>query len=296
MILSKKYSWNISILVIFVLLASSLIGILTMNFVKQMVSYTNDMHSYYKSYYHAKAGLELSLVEINNAGIWFSNQIWSGDDIFVDNFSCSTCDFDVEIQGKTQYLSDKFWLGTWCGDENAFVLIKWESMALPLFVQEDINNNLEVFDDSDEYNIDLLKYVDELEFNSNQDYDGKFNLWLIVLLDNVVQRDLLFIKSYDWDKQMIRNYFKDYFAYYWDDIFKNKEYLAYLLMTNVDNNESSFCISIDDINEWWLSKMIYIPTMKFFVSSISSFLDKTVWLNAIYSQPIPWFLLNTYSN
>jgi len=55
--------------VIFVLLASSLIGILTMNFVKQMVSYTNDMNSYNKSYYYAKAGLELALVEINNAGI-----------------------------------------------------------------------------------------------------------------------------------------------------------------------------------------------------------------------------------
>jgi len=267
-----------------------------MNFVKQMVSYTNDMNSYNKSYYYAKAWLELALVEIDNAGIWFSNHIWSGDDIFVDNFSCSTCDFDVDIKWKTQYLSDKFWLGTGCSDENAFVLSGWESIAIPLFVQEELELNNNLFVSWVNYNNNLLKYVENINFQKNQDFGREFNLWLIILLDNIVERDLLFIKTYDVDENIIKNYFKDYFGYYWNDSLDNPDYMWYLLITNVENDLASFCLSMNDVNVWWVEKLIYLPTTKFFVSSIAGFLDKTVGLSAIYWQPIPWFLLNTYSN
>ena len=293
--LNNNPKWNISILVIFVLLASSLIGILTMNFVKQMVSYTNDMNSYNKSYYYAKAGLELALVEINNAGIWFANHIWSGDDIFVDNFSCSTCNFDVDIQGKTQYLSEKFWLNTGCSDENAFVLSGWESIALPLFVQKNIISNNDLFSSWISYDNQLLKYIGDIRFENTQDFVWEFNLGLIVLLDNVVQRDLLFVKSLDWSRDMIENYFESYFGYYWDEALDNEEYLAYLLITNVEDDLASFCLSINDLNVGWLDKDMYLSTTKFFVSSIAGFLHKTVGLTAIYGQPIPWFLLNTYA-
>lgn len=51
----KKKSGNISILVIFVLLASSLLGILSMNYVQQMMKQSSAVQSYYKSYYLAKA-------------------------------------------------------------------------------------------------------------------------------------------------------------------------------------------------------------------------------------------------
>jgi hypothetical protein len=69
-----------------------------MNFVKQMVAYTNDMYSYNKSYYYAKAGLELALVEIDNVGIGFSNKILPDDHVFIDNFDCNNCGFDMEIK------------------------------------------------------------------------------------------------------------------------------------------------------------------------------------------------------
>lgn len=291
----KNPKWNISILVIFVLLASSLIGILTMNFVKQMVSYTNDIYSYYNSYYYSKAGLELSLVEISNAGIWFSNEINNEDNIFLDNFDCENCDFDVKIEGKTQYLSDRFWLSTGCNDDNAFVLSEGESIALPLFVQENIESNNDLFSSWISYDNQLLKYVEDIRFENNQDFDWEFNLGLIVLLDNVVQRDLIFVKSIDWSRDMIEDYFEAYFSYYWDEALDNENYLSYLLITNVEDDLASFCLTIDDVNVGWLDKDIYLPTTKFFISSIAGFLDKTVGLSAIYGQPIPWFLLNTYA-
>lgn len=293
--LNNNLKWNISILVIFVLLASSLIGILTMNFVKQMVSYTNDTYSYYKSYYYSKAWLELSLVEIENSGIGFSNDINNEDNIFVDNFVCSSCDFDVKIEGKTKYLSDKFWLSTGCNNKNAFVLSGWESIAIPLFVQNDIKLNNDVFSSWISYDGQLLKYAKYLNFNNNKDFDWEFNLWLVVLLDGVVERDLLFIKSFDWSEDMIKKYFQDYYNYYWENVLSNSSYLAYLIITNIDDDLASFCLSIDDVNIAWLKKNIYISTTNFFVSSIAGFLDKTVGLSAVYSQPIPWFLLNTYA-
>ncbi len=290
----KNPKWNISILVIFILLASSLIGILTMDFIKQMVSYTNDIYSYHKSYYYAKAWLELALTEIDNVGIGFSNFIVDEDSIFVDNFDCVNCNFEVNIEWKTQYLSNNFWMGSGCGDDNAFVLKWWESMVLPMFTQIYPEDNISLFNDDINYDIDILKYRDYLRFITNQDFDGRFNLWLIVLLDGEVQRDLLFMRSLDWWQNMFVKYFEDYNNYYGDRILKNKDYLVYFVLSNIEDWESSFCIHMDTINIWWVEKNIELPTTKFFVSSFGGFLGRTVWLQAIYGQPVPWFLVNTY--
>jgi len=67
----KKKSGNISILVIFVLLASSLLGILSMNFVQQMMKQSAVVHNYYKAYYLSKAGLEISLAQVASRDIGF---------------------------------------------------------------------------------------------------------------------------------------------------------------------------------------------------------------------------------
>ena len=71
----KKKSGNISILVIFILLASSLLGILSMNFVQQMMKQSAVIHSYYKAYYLSKAGIELGLTQIKHRGIGFNYTI-----------------------------------------------------------------------------------------------------------------------------------------------------------------------------------------------------------------------------
>ncbi len=290
----KNPKWNISILVIFVLLASSLIWILTMNFVKQMVSYTNDMYSYNKSYYHAKAGLELALVEIDNAGIWFSNKVRAGDDIFVDNFDCNNCEFDIEIVWKTQYLSDRFWMWSGCNDDNAFVLNGGESIILPLFTQSYTESNFAVFNDEIDYNRDILKYIDHLQFINNQDYQGVFNLWLIVLLDWEIQKDLLFMKSFDGSKDMFQDYFEAYEDYYGDNILQNPNYLMYLVFSNIEEESASFCVHMDDVNVAWKEIEVDLATAKFFVKSIWTYLDKTIGLSAIYGQPIPAFLSSAY--
>jgi len=281
--------------VIFVLLASSLIGILTMNFVKQMVSYTNDMSVYNSSYYYAKAGIELALTEVDSAWIWFSNKISTWSDIFKDNFKCKNCDFNINIIWKTNNLSDKFWLWSTCNDENAFVLQWWESIILPFFVQTGINKNIDAFSDDILYDKSVLRYRDHLNLVSNQDYNGKFNLWLIVVLDNDVQKDLLFMKSLDGSLDMFQQYFQAYDDYYWSDVLGNDDYLVYLVVSNAWEENSSFCIDIDNINIAGKLLNLNISADKFFIKSLWYKWDKVIWLSAIYGQSLPKFLVNSYS-
>ena len=296
----KEIKWNISILVIFVLLISGLIWVLTMNFIKQMLWYTNDIYSYHKSYYYANAWLELALVEIDNAGIWFSNNVWSGDGIFVDNFECINCDFSLNVEGKTQYLSDKFWLNDECGEDNSFALQSGWSLVLPLFTQEEISSNADLFVDEINYNMELLKYTDEFKFINTAEFSSqRFNVWLFILSGGDIQKDLLFIESLNGSEDMISKYFDDYRVYYTQDVFNelinNENYLMYLVISNINEGLASFCIHMYEISSPTGSRVIYLPTANFFVNSLGSIWDKSVWLQAIYRQPVPSFLVNSFN-
>lgn len=57
----KHKKGNISIFVIFILLASSLLGLLSLLFIQKLLRYQNIAIKYYQSYYSAKAGLEIAL-------------------------------------------------------------------------------------------------------------------------------------------------------------------------------------------------------------------------------------------
>ncbi len=288
-----KIKGNISILVILVLLASSLIWVLTMNFLKQMISYTNDAYSYHKSYYFAKAGLELALVQVDNSGIWFSNILSGKDSIFSDNFVCDNCWFDVDIKWLTQYLSNKFWLSTGCDDNTAFFIKWWESIIIPMFSQRSPISNYSVFDQNIQYNFDLLKYRNYMTFVKNQPYNWNINLWLIILSGDDIQRDFLFIKSYDTTQDVFQKYFKEFDDFYWDLLNKNN-YFSYVIISNSSQEDLSFCVRLDDFNQWWVLKSAFLPTMNFFISSIWNFMGRDIGLQAIYGQPVPSFLANTY--
>jgi len=294
--------WNISILIIFVLLISGVIGILTMNFIKDMLWYTGDFYNYNKAYYYANAGMELALTEIDNSGIWFSNSVWSGDDIFVNNFECVGCDFSLDIEWKTQYLSDKFWLSDECGHDNSFVLQSGWSLVLPLFTQIEVSGNAGLFElDEIEYNRELLKYIDEFEFINNSEFwSQRFNVWLFVLSGSSIKRDLLFIESLDGDKNMISKYFDDYIDHYTQSVFNelihNQNYLMYLIISNINEDVAYFCVHMEDVfTPHGHSNIVQLPTANFFVNSFGRIWEKSVWLQAIYRQPVPSFLVNSFN-
>ncbi len=139
-----KKQWNITILVIFVLLASGIIGMLTMHFVRQIAYSNKILNAYYKSYYLARAGVEISLTQINTHGVWFDYAIHTGDYLVQDNFDCApNCSIQTEIFGKSPYINQSAWNQTWCNSWNSVQLAKWESLILPLFIDDfNASNNI----------------------------------------------------------------------------------------------------------------------------------------------------------
>ena len=131
-IVYMKKKWNISILVIFVLLASSLLGILSMNFVQQMMKQSAVVNSYYKAYYLSKAWIELWLTAIRHRGIWFDYTMNTGDKIVIDNFfSGFAYSLSANISGTASSLSKKFRQSSGC--EYPYVLTGGDSLIVPLF-------------------------------------------------------------------------------------------------------------------------------------------------------------------
>ena len=126
---------NISILVIFVLLASGVIGVLTMHFVRQMLYYNGAVNTHYKSYYMARAGLELSLTQVQHRGVGFEYQVKPEDAIITENFTCSPqCNVETEIFSQSAYHNTNPRVSTGCSEGNSFVLAPGDSLVLPLFV------------------------------------------------------------------------------------------------------------------------------------------------------------------
>jgi hypothetical protein len=119
---------NISLLVIFVLLASSLIALLAMNQIQHLLSYGAMTNNYFRAHYLAKAGLELALTEtsLREAGFQMGEQqgILSGDAVVISNvlagYEGFQPFFSVHLQARTN---------AWSGE-----LAVGESMVIPLFL------------------------------------------------------------------------------------------------------------------------------------------------------------------
>ena len=130
---NRKLKWNISVMVILILLACSLMGILTIIFLRSLIVYTDDSYGYYKSYYMAKAWLELALTEMDNTDVGFQNSVNSWDAIVVNNFTCPWCSFTSEIKWRSGFIWNYFWKSNECSEDNKLIIPAWWSMVLPMF-------------------------------------------------------------------------------------------------------------------------------------------------------------------
>lgn len=287
----KNPKWSISIVIIFVLLISALIWVLTMNFVKQMLLDTWDLYAYHKAYYHAKAWLELSLIEIDNSGIGFSHKL-EDSDFFVDNFECDNCGLKLNVLGKAKMLSDQFWINQWeCNTWNSFDLMPWDTVVFPLFVEKENNTVWENIDTTIIYNKNIVNHLDDINFEYIWEWFFNINLGLVIVEWNEVKRDLLLMKKYT-NGDVVEQYFEDYKQYYGNDVFDNDDYFLYLVLSNVNDENLPFCLNTNDPHNQWL----YLAANKFYISSVWNFRDKSVWLTAILAQKIPNFIVNIYDH
>jgi len=131
----SSYRANISVLVLFLLVVSSLIGLMTVSYVRQMVAYNSAISQYYGAYYMAQAWLELMLVQVKHQWLWYEAHYSSGDGLISKNtFFCrgGQCLIAWVINALGTGLGSQEILIE-CNTGNAYTLWPWQSVIIPLF-------------------------------------------------------------------------------------------------------------------------------------------------------------------
>lgn len=271
------------------MLTVAMMWLLTMSFLKQMFNYTINLDGYYKSYYLSKAWLELALTEIDNVDVWFSNVISGTDTIFTRNLCPGLdCSVSMNIQGRTNFLSEKFWEDSNSNAcNNPIVLSGWESFALPLFLQSRPSSDANIlwWVDREHYDY-IVSELDNIDVipQTNPSSDTKLNLSLVFQEIND-QLNNLYISSEDFNLNMINR---------WYGIRSLDSYTSsklYLMISNLNEYPVSFCLSVNSILG---NNRIEMPATKFYVVSLWNYQWKYVGMQAIYAQPIPSFMFYGY--
>jgi len=294
--ITKKKSWNISILVIFILLASGIIGILTMYFVRQILHYNGTVLSYYKSYYLAQAGLELSLAQTTYRKIWFEYSVHSWDAIIQENFDCYACNFETTISGNTNYLSKSFLPVETCTEDIAFSLSAGESLVLPLY-----KDSYKKVSQSNVFWELRTKNLLSLSSRIFIDFVGEQPEEMLVSITTSGEFITLSKKYPDTENNtdLDRNTINEFLQY---DGFPSEEGINkrcwsslknYLIIWNpsVWEQKLQFCLRTENMDN---QRPLLLPTEFSYIRSIGNYGTRSLWLEAIYQHKVlPSFLGHT---
>jgi len=297
---NSRIKWNISILVIFVLIASSLIWILTTNYIRDLMQYNDIIHWYYKSYYLAKAWLEISLTQIWQNWIWFENTINTWNNIVSWNLICKNCSFNSEILWNSDYFSQNTRTESWC--ITPISLKTGESIILPLFKQVNTWTNYQKLTNSPIYQ-NMADKISQIQFQ-NTIPSQEITIWIVIISWQNLLQDGIFVKTGIINDPNIINTFLSNFHNYWANItvwiiplstaYKASPTLkSFLIFGNTKQWQDSvnFCIKIQP--QLRPISLIKLPDQTFYIKSIWNNIEKTVWLEAFFKQPIPGFLSHT---
>ncbi len=298
---NKRLKGNISLLVILILLASSVISLLSINQIQHLITYGNMTFNYFRAFYLAKAWNELALTEIYNRENWFENKIVNEekedgsigfDDIIKNNFMWPDNKyewfkpyFDMEIVSRFNAIVDDVRKNE-C-DGNKITLkgngidedgneISWEWIVLQLFKDETWESNISNILNFD--NTDYIKKLDDddikkLKFRENPGanlmfwffgYDNKWDM------TNIIVKKSTSLESFIRDNRNGEN-----------GIEKIEGTRKYLSIKNVWTSDVEFCIE-------WNDK---IPYSHYLVTVRGNYADMEVWLQSVVKKDFPsWSL------
>lgn len=300
----KKKSGNISILVIFVLLASSLLGVLSMNYVQQMMKQAATVQSYYKTYYLAKAWVELGLAQIQHRDIGFEYTVNTGDAIIMDNFLCQpNCSITTSLSGMAALLSQKFWQETESGCIHPYLLSGGDSLVIPLFRDKTSWTVSKTFDDQKEYE-NLAHLFKDTQIDFVSEFDGSVTFGILILSGQELYDNGIFFKKWTLNSTSLADFataFETYMAginmqfanEYGSSQLIEKWYKMYFMISNSSTAVQSFCVKTT--SDTSLVSPGQLPTDTFSLQSQASYGGQKVVLDASYVQPVPWFLFDSYS-
>lgn len=253
----KRFRGNITFLALFVLLASALIGVLVWVFMKNFLRYSDDITTYERTSYLAKAGTELWLAIVNSRNPWVEWSLWSGNTL-TENFTCpyqikegESCPqqptFSLSISGTARNFEN-------CSVENPIKVWSGLSVIIPLFKDAELSSASEGLTKG---NISPLEKAFESPLFKQQD-------WKIGLLSYDNGGNMLNITNIPSLSELSIN--------------PNQE--TYLVLANPTQNEQTLCITNQN----------GIPQESVKIVSIWFFKNKQFWTETLAKKALPDFL------
>ncbi len=318
--LQKQHSnikkWNISLIMLFVLAIGSLIGLLSTQFIQDMINSTSQIRDFYQSYYIAKWGTELWILAVNRYEYGFEDYLSGWSDIMAKNLNCKkNCSLSVSIDSRVAQDNDiLFWsttedIGELC-TKNQINLSWWASYILPLFGDQrtiinnttDLNHIQNIL--SNDYKLRIVM--------SPEQSQASYPLWLGLILwttyrtnyDNtsLSGQQILNITWYsnNADFLNIDNFLSNTTArdsittitsinnaFWWSNFSSENDNFNYLTITNMSNNSIYFCIQAEQKPTWYTLDTSII-------TSIATYGDTTIGLQGIIKKPLLDYIINSF--
>ena len=275
---NRRLKGNVSLLVIFILLACSVIALLSINQIQRLLTYWNMTFNYFRAFYLAKAWTELWLTEVYNSGDGFDQHIGSWSAIvswnLLPEYSWFNPYFNMTITWSFYTLNDDIRL-TWCDEWNKIKLATWDGIMLSLFFDRTYE-----FDKilSDNKNFQELENIDDLYLSDNN-HNLTFALFTYEKEDAYGDEYMQNIVVYTWSN--LNDFLKKQEVYeliQWETPVKR-----YLTIKNSWNEDVEFCIG----KGWHL-----IPYSSSLITVRGNYGDMEVWLQSIVKKSVPSWSLN----
>lgn len=271
---NKRLKGNISLLVILILLASSVISLLSINQIQRLLTYGNMTFNYFRAFYLAKAWTELWLTEVYNSEDGFNYEILSGSSIVTWNLLSGYDGFEpyfrMNISWSFLYLTEDIRESNECS--SWIKLAPWEWIMLSLFSDE-TNELTKIL--SDNKKLSPLNNINKLSLGTLDDeltfalfvYDNKEG---IEYMKDIVVDKWSSLSSF-LDKENVQSLLDD------DSIKK------YLTIKNSSNENVEFCVNKNgDL----------IPYSDFLITVFWHYGDMEVGLQSIVKKWVPDWTLN----
>ena len=284
-----KKQWNISLLVMFVLVACSLLGLLTVHFLKNMSTQYSQIVSYYKSYYLAKAGMETALTQLQHRWLGFSETVDSSSHLVSENIHQSQSSFSFSVLGKSSFLSMSLLDSGTCA--HPFVVWSGQTLVVPLFIDWFVGSLSDsLIQTPDLQNLwTLLSQLVPVYTSA----PGPVNLWLLLSDGNgLYPNGMYFSQLTTWTKEWFKQFSSAATSALGalDDVKLNtwqshKAFTPYLVIANKDRLSAKFCLRLPDGQA--------LPTQHYLIQSFGTYGSTTLNLEATYKQPMPSFLVDS---
>ncbi len=287
-----KKSGNVSVTVIMIMIVSSFLGLLTMQYVQNLLKVNSSYYQYYRAYYLAKWAADLALLKIQTQPIWFQDSVLSGSETVKNNVDCISgrCFFEYQIFATQPILSDEILdFSQSCTTAKKISLQPWESEIIPLFGPTgSTGQELSLMTP---YQIGLSVTLSQSNVQAIFSGAESLGIWLVLnssgWLADFYQQHPSFesfqvVSWFDISNQAT-NLIKTYLSYLNPDLLNQDNYLV---ISNFSSTSAlDFCLQTD----------VSLPTRNVVIQSKWYFFGKEINLTAVRKITIPSFVLSSFT-